>query len=178
MATQAQRTSLVSGWFDCRIYKNGVAKEARPMKPDGDTIAFSIGFSEYPKEFANFGGAEFIKETLVNNLKRWYVSIKVGKICAFFDAKGNKIDRPTNAELDNKRFDAIIQYKVLQGDKSKMEARGFWADAMQLRPSDELKFAPMEDAAKPTASVVTDKPQGDIEQPSAMEAPAGDDLPF
>ena len=156
MATQAQRTSLVSGWFDCRIYRNGVAKEARPMKQDGDTIAFSLSFAEYPQEFAS--GAEFIKRKDVNGQARYYVTIKVGRICAFFDRNGAKCERPTNFMLDGKRFDAIIQYKTLHGDASKMEARGFWADAIQFKPADEIVFAPMDGAQQPTAGVVTEQP--------------------
>ena len=37
------------------------------MKQDGDTIGFTMSFAEYPQEFANFGGAEFIRETTVNS---------------------------------------------------------------------------------------------------------------
>ena len=149
---------MVSGWFDCRIFKNGVAKENRPMKQDGETISFVIAFSEYPQDFANFGGAEFIRTTEVNGVKRYYVTIKVGRICAFFDRNGAKCERPTNFMLDGKRFDAIIQYKTLHGDASKMEARGFWADAIQFKPADEIVFAPMDGAQQPTAGVVTEQP--------------------
>ena len=180
MATQAQRTSLVSGWFDCRIYRNGVAKEARPMKQDGDTIAFSLSFAEYPQEFAS--GAEFIKRKDVNGQGRYYVTIKVGRICAFFDKSGKKIDRPKNEEIDGKRFDAVIQYKVLKGDAAKMEPRGFWADAIQMRPSDDLAFAPMDDAQQPTSTIV-EKPADDVTgDDDTFNAPAAeaaaDDLPF
>ena len=112
---QSHRTQLVSGWFDCRIYRNGVAKEARPMKQDGDTVAFSMSFAEYPQEFADAGGAEYIKSKDANGLKRYYVSVKVGRICAFFDKSGKKIDRPKNVDIDGKRYDCIIQYKVLNG---------------------------------------------------------------
>lgn len=182
MATQAQRTSLVSGWFDCRIYRNGVAKEARPMKQDGDTVAFSLSFAEYPKEFANFGGADYIKRKDVNGQARYYVTIKVGRICAFFDKTGKKIDRPKNDEIDGKRFDAIIQYKVLNGDADKMEPRGFWADAIQMRPSDDLAFAPMEDTQQPTSTII-EKPADDVvNSDDTFKAPAAeaaaDDLPF
>ena len=180
MATQAQRTSLVSGWFDCRIYRNGVAKEARPMKQDGDTIAFSLSFAEYPQEFAS--GAEFIKRKDVNGQARYYVTIKVGRICAFFDKSGKKIDRPKNEEIDGKRFDAIIQYKVFKGDADKMEPRGFWADAIQMRPSDDLAFAPMDDAQQPTSTIV-EKPADDVTgDDDTFNAPAAeaaaDDLPL
>jgi hypothetical protein len=156
MATQAQRTQLVSGWFDCRIFRQGVAKENRPMKQDGDTINFTLSFAEYPQDFANFGGAEFIRRSEVNGLARYYVTIKIGRICAFFNKDGQKMkieERPTNAMLDGKRFDAIIQYKVLHGDPAKMEPRGFWADAIQIKPAEEIVFAPMNVTAQPTATV-------------------------
>lgn len=171
---------MVSGWFDCRIYRNGVAKEARPMKQDGDTVAFSMSFAEYPKEFADAGGAEFIKSKDVNGLKRYYVSVKVGRICAFFDKSGKKIDRPKNVDIDGKRYDCIIQYKVLNGDPSKMEPRGLWADAMQMRPSEDITFAPMDDGQQQMATIV-EEPAADVfgdvlEMPAAQAA--SDDLPF
>ena len=166
--TQAQRTQLVSGWFDCRIFRQGIAKENRPMKQDGDTIGFTMSFAEYPQEFANFGGAEFVRETMVNGLKRYYVTIKVGKICAFFDKDGRKMEqRPTNISLDGKRFDAIIQFKTLHGDASKMEPRGFWADAIQIRPAEDITFAPMDMNAQPTANT--------FDQPIE---PLGDEPPY
>ena len=60
---QAFRTQVISGYFDCRIYRQGVAKENRQMKPEGDTIGFSVGFAEYPQDIAKNGGAEYIRET-------------------------------------------------------------------------------------------------------------------
>lgn len=142
---QAFRTKVLSGYFNCRVYRNGVAKEARQMKQDGENITFDVGFAEYPKELTADGGTEFIKETEVNGLKRWYVSFKVGKICRFFDKEGKKMDRPSNLTLDSKRWDACLQYKVLHGDASKLQCRGFWADAIQLKPANEIAFAPMDD---------------------------------
>lgn len=158
---QSKRTQMLSGYFDCRVFRNGVAKENRPMKQDGETIAFSVGFSEYPNELAADGGAEFIRETEVNGLKRWYVSFKIGRICAFFNPTGQRVERPTNETLDGKRWDAFLQYKVLHGDAAKLQPRGFWADAIQYRPADEISFAPM-DGATPQPSV-TDAP--DIDEP-------------
>ena len=152
---------MLSGYFDCRVFRQGVAKENRPMKQDGDTVAFSVGFAEYPKEFAADGGEQFIREAEVNGLKRWYVSFKVGRICRFFGKDGSKIERPTNADLDGKRWDACLQYKVLNGDAAKLEPRGFWADAIQLKPADEITFAPMEGQAQGTT-----------------DAPADDEPPF
>ena len=74
---QAFRTQIVSGYFDCRIFRQGVAKENRQMKPEGDTVSFNVGFAEYPQEFAKNGAAEYIREAEVNGLKRWYVTFKV-----------------------------------------------------------------------------------------------------
>ena len=156
---------MLSGYFDCRIFRQGVAKENRQMKPEGDTISFSVGFSEYPKEFAVDGGEQFIREAEVNGLKRWYVTFKVGRICAFFDKDGKKIDaRPTNAMLDGKRFDVCIQYKTLNGDPAKLQPRGFWADAIQMKPAEEITFAPMDDAQ--------------VQQAVTTEAPTDDEPPF
>lgn len=140
---QAYRTELLSGYFDCRIFRQGVAKENRQMKNDGDTVTFDVGFAEYPVQLEQGGGGAFIREAEVNGLKRWYVSFKVGRICRFFDKDGQKTERLSNADLDGKRWDACIQYKVLHGDPAKMQPRGFWADAIQLRPADEIAFAPM-----------------------------------
>lgn len=151
----ALRTSLLEGYFDTKIFRQGVARENRVMKQDGETITFDIAFSEYPSEFARENGAEFIRETEVNGLKRWYVSLKVGRICRFFDRGGHVVERPKNAELDGKRWQIVAQYKVLHGDPSKMEARGFWADAIQLKPADEIVFAPMD--GETPKSIVTDE---------------------
>lgn len=165
---QSHKTQMLSGYFDCRVFRNGVAKESRPMKQDGETISFSVGFSEYPDAFKVDGGDEFIKETIVNDAKRWYVTFKVGKICAFFDRNGQRAERPTNEMLDGKRWDVCLQYKVLHGDAAKLQPRGFWADAIQLKPADEISFEPME-GATPEKAVTTDEPAPDV---------AGDEPPF
>ena len=160
--SQAFRTQLLSGYFDCRVFRQGIAKENRPMKNEGDTITFSVGFAEYPTDIANAGGAAYIREAEVNGLKRWYVGWKVGRICAFFDKDGKKTERPLNADIDGKRFDVCIQYKVLNGDPAKLEPRGLWADAIQMKPADEITFAPME-GGTPTGTT---------------ETPIEDELPF
>lgn len=156
------KTGKVSGYFDCRVFKNGVEKSKRPMKAEGDRIEFTVAFSEYPKSFADAGGAEFIKTTEVNDLKRYYVTFKIGKFCMFFDKDGKKTDRPLNGDIDGKRYDAVIAYKVLHGDASKMEARGFWADAIQMKEAEEITFAPMDSVT--TASSVTNDVCPDNEQ--------------
>ena len=63
-----------------------------------------------------------------------------------------------------------------------MEPRGFWADAIQMRPSDDLAFAPMDDAQQPTSTIV-EKPADDVTgDDDTFNAPAAeaaaDDLPF
>ena len=166
---QAFRTQLLSGYFDCRVFRQGVAKENRQMKPEGDTIGFNVSFSEYPQDLAKNGATEYIREADINGLKRWYITFKVGRICRFFDKDGKHIDRPANADLDGKRWDVCIQYKVLNGDAAKLQPRGLWADAVQLKPADEITFAPM-DGSQPASSTANDwdapiDPIGDFEPP-------------
>jgi hypothetical protein len=168
--SQAFRTSILSGYFDCRIYRQGVAKENRQMKPEGDTIGFAVGFAEYPQEIAKNGAADYIRESVVNGLKRWYVTFKVGRICRFFDKDGKHIDRPLNADLDGKRWDACIQYKVLNGDAAKLQPRGLWADAVQIKPADEITFAPM-DCGTTAPTTTTDDWDSPLE-------PLGDEPPM
>lgn len=187
MATKFQTTRL-SGYFDCRIFKNGVAKDQRPMKQDGDTITFGVTFAEYPQQFADNGGEEFIREYEVNGDKRWAVNVKIGRICQFFDRKGIKVARPSNAELDGKRWDAVMKVSVLHGDASKLQPRGFWADGIQIRPAHEMTFASMDDDDVPQVTepkpVVMEKPTAQAEPNPVREAPIineafdSDDLPF
>lgn len=167
---QAFRTQVISGYFDCRIFRQGVAKENRQMKPEGDTIGFNVGFAEYPQEFAKNGAAGYIREAEVNGLKRWYVTFKVGRICRFFDKDGKHIDRPANADLDGKRWDCCIQYKVLNGDPTKLQPRGLWADAVQLKPADEITFAPM-DGGTAAPTTTTDDWDAPIEPLPGYEPP-------
>lgn len=154
-------TDILGGYFDVKIYRNGVAREQRQMKNDGDTITFNVAFSEYPSELME--GKDYIREAVVNGLKRYYVSFKVGRICRFFDKDGKPMDRPKNADLDGKRWDCRIRYKVLHGDASKMQPRGFWADAVQIKPADDITFEPM-DGQQNAASVTNENAQMLMEQ--------------
>lgn len=144
------RTQLLSGYFDVKVFRQGVARENRQFKNDGDTITFDVGFAEEPTWIYADGGSKYVREAMVNGLKRWYVSFKVGRICRFFDKDGHQITRPSNKDLDGKRWDCVIQYKVLNGDAAKLQPRGFWADAVQMKLADEITFAPMDATAKPT----------------------------
>ena len=96
-------------------------------------------------------------------------SVKVGRICRFFDKDGKHIDRPANADLDGKRWDCCIQYKVLNGDPTKLQPRGLWADAVQLKPADEITFAPM-DGGTP-APTTTDDWEAPLEPLAGFEPP-------
>lgn len=166
----------MSGYFDTKIFRQGVARENRQMKQDGDTITLDVGFAEEPTWLYAEGGGAYVRTAEVNELKRWYVSFKVGRICRFFDRNGKPIERPRNADLDGKRWDCVLQYKVLNGDAAKLQPRGFWADAIQLKPADEITFAPMEANATPTT--VNEPVASESEQPFPMAGENDKDLPF
>ena len=58
---------------------------------------------------------------------------------------------------------------MLNGDAAKLQPRGLWADAVQIKPADEITFAPMDGGtATPTT---TDDWEAPLEPLEGYEPP-------
>ena len=76
------------------------------------------------------------------------VKFKIGKGCKWFEKHNGRVKeiaRPANAELDGKRYDVCIDYRELNGDPTKQEACGYWANAILIAEAESNYFADLND---------------------------------
>lgn len=136
------RLDNVSGYFDCREFDARKAYADRTMKADTQQIAFSITFS--PDQLPEVV-SEFAKEYEYNDGTRYFkVRMKIGRKCEFLRKENGaviRIKRPSNEELDCKRWNVCLDFNVLHGDKEKKEARGYWLKGILLQGTHSDLFA-------------------------------------
>ena len=136
------RLDNVSGYFDCREFDARKAYADRMMKADTQQIAFSLTFS--PDQLPEVV-SEFAKESKYKDGTRYFkVRMKIGRKCEFLrKEKGfvRRIKRPTNEELDGKRWNVCLDFNDLHGDSDKKEARGYWLNGILLQGTQSDMFA-------------------------------------
>lgn len=134
-------TEKLTGFFNVRKYKEGKPREQWAMLSDGENITFNTVFHDLPADFQ-----QFAKEyTDASGNRRWRVSFKITPRCRWYDHNAEAVDRPTNSELDGKRYNARISYNVVipsNPDDTKA-ARGFWANAIQYEEYIDNPFTPL-----------------------------------
>lgn len=135
-------TQRLIGFFDVKVYNPKKPRDQWEITPEGNKIGFRCSFDgeHLPKELA--GRAK--QYTDRNNNVRFAVEFKVGGNCKWFNARGAQMEKPLNATLDNVKYEAIIDYKELTGDPSKMEACGYWVNAIMIK---EVSVNPFEGMA-------------------------------
>lgn len=163
-------TEKLIGYFDVRRYAPNVEKAQQVLKADTETITFTTRYDadKVPEDLQKYAKITD---------KGVYVSFKINARCRWFNGAAQPVARPTNAELDVHRYEVCIDYRQLNGDPSKQEACGYWANAIQFEEAVENPFqAWHEPVHEPTTVEVTDaQPQ---EAQSAQETQEDVILPF
>lgn len=140
------RLDNVCGYFDCREFDARKAYQDRQMKADSQQIGFSLTFA--PDQLPEVV-SEFAKESEHKDGTRYFkVRMKIGRKCEFLrKEKGfvRRIKRPTNEELDGKRWNVCLDFNALHGDSDKKEARGYWLNGILLQGTQSDMFADLND---------------------------------
>lgn len=145
------RQDNLSGYFDVREYNAKKAVQERAIKADDATITFGVAFDpeQLPKELSGYAKA---CESKKDGRKYMLVKFKIGSRCRWFERneKGvvTEVARPTNADLDGKRYECCVDYRELNGDPQKQEACGYWANAILIAEASSNYFADLN--AEPT----------------------------
>lgn len=145
------RLDNVKGYFDVREYNAKKTRAERTMKADDATITFDVLFdgSELPAQVAKHA-----KSYEKDGNTRFIVKMKISKTCKWFEQVNGRVvcvQRPTNADLDGKRFECCLDYRELNGDPNKQEACGYWVNGVLFKEDDGDMFADLND---PTAAPV------------------------
>lgn len=132
-------TEKITGWFDVRKYKDGKPKEQWPIMANDDNISFTTTFnaSELPETLR-----EFAKPYDRDGVTRYRVSFKISSRCKWFDSNAQSVERPTNGELDGKRYEVRVQYNTVRpkDPNDPKAARGYWANAIQFQEIQDNPF--------------------------------------
>ena len=165
------RLDNVSGYFDCREFDARKAYADRQMKADTQQIAFNMTFA--PDKLPEVV-AEFAKESEYKDGTRYFkVRMKIGRKCEFLRKENGfvrRIKRPTNEELDGKRWNVCLDFNALHGDSAKKEASGYWLNGILLQGTQSDMFADLNEEG-------TETPVGNLPNEVAGEM-ADEDLEF
>lgn len=151
-------TPKMSGLFDVRNY-DGKTKEhaARQMKADTDNIVFSALYlkSELPDVFKLNGQPDILLKERATRKERQAaeiegreavmdalaVTFKIGQGTKWFNKYGKPCDRPTNAELEQKRWNVQIDFARREKDPSNpLKPSGYWVNAIMIAEVEENPF--------------------------------------
>ncbi len=182
-------TDKLTGYFDCRIFSATKPRQEWQVKGENDNITFAVAYdvANLPQEFAEL--AKF--HTDKNGNQKAFVKFKIGKLAKWYNEFAELVPKPENAELDNGAYNVRIEYKVLTGDPTKMQASGAWVNCIQFQKvavnpftawaEKEIENVPrgtiQEQAPTPTP---TPTPTTENVPRGTMEADlfGGDDCPF
>ena len=158
------RLDNVSGYFDCREFDARKAYADRTMKADTQQISFNMTFA--PDKLPEVV-SEFAKESEYKDGTRYFkVRMKIGRKCEFLRKEYGavrRIKRPTNEELDGKRWNVCLDFNVLHGDSEKKEARGYWLNGILLQGTQSDLVADLnEDGAETNAGHLPNEVAGDM----------------
>lgn len=151
------RLDKVSGYFDVRVYNAKKTRDQREIASQDHTISFGVCFTpeKLPKEVSKYARPFDRKD----GSKGMYVGFKISKGCRFFikeNGRVKQVERPQHAELENKRYEACIDFRELNGDPTKQEAYGYWANGILIAEAVSEMFADLNDeAAEPVPASET-----------------------
>ena len=186
MATQKPITTKGNGKFSVREYIPNKAQSECPLIADGKQISALMTFrsENIPTELQPYA-AEAREHTTEDGTILKTFKFKIGAFCSWFvrneDGKAIPATRPTNAELDGRKFKVEVNWT--HKDKNPTEPltpSGFWANAILTAPMDALN--PFEDEA-PAAPVDVQPVSQQIPGAAAQAVEqltdnADNDLPF
>lgn len=163
-------TEKMTGFFGVRIYKEGTPKENQKIKSDDEQIEFNVVYSSVPEKFARFAKNYKNKD----GEDRWRVTFKIGPNARWFDEAARPIGKPSNADLDGKRYDVRIQgVELVPDDMSGKSARGYWVNAIQVSEHEDNPFTAFSGGVAMTPDNITA-----VEEVLPEDDKGGEDLPF
>lgn len=153
------RLDNVKGYFDVREYNAKKVRTERTMKADDATITFDVVFdgqnlpeqvAKHAKSYGKDGNTRFIVKMKISKTAKWFEQVN-GHVTG--------VARPTNADLDGKRFECCLDYRELNGDPNKQEACGYWVNGILFKEDDGDMFADLNDPqTEEQAASVIDEP--------------------
>ena len=173
----------LSGYFDVRKYSATKAPNEMAFKSEDDMVTFGVAFDPawLPKELSN--RAKTVQRKKDGSIYM-LVKFKIGKGCKWFEKQNGlvkEISRPANKELDGKRYNVCIDYCELNGDPKKLEACGYWVNAILIEEAESNYFADLneqeQDAEQGNEMPVFDSSQNPQNENEGNEV-TDEDLPF
>lgn len=158
-----QLTKKLSGWFDVRQYKANTPKENQKIKGNDENITFGVTFDTCPQEFQKYAKTYTNKD----GDQRYRVAFKINGNCKWYDKEAKPMARPDNADLDGKRWEAVIQYKQVdpKDPSDDKAARGYWVNAIQIEDPDTNPFTAFSDLTADNVAagvITTEETNGDL----------------
>lgn len=152
-------TPMMTGRFNCKAYDQTgkLTFDQRKMLADTDNISFGVIFpinkvpecfmvngkldefctpkaSKAERERAQAEGREAVADVVT-------VRFKIGANCKWHGADEQPIARPTNAELDANRWNAVIAFTRKEKVAGKpLSPSGYWANGIMVEKVDENMF--------------------------------------
>ena len=203
-------TPKICGIFDCRKYDQSgkLAHDQRQLLADTDNVTFSalIPIDQVPDifkkkitlktpvtelldKFDNFVVQKSSKKereaAKAENRKPVCdvvsIKFKIGANCKWFDKYAKPCARPTNAELESKRYMVQLDFTRKDKDPAKpLKPSGYWVNSIMINPVETNPFigqAFEEEDYYPENEPQVNTPAAAPAQAPAS-APAKDDLPF
>lgn len=201
-------TPKICGIFDCRKYDQSgkLAHDQRQLLADTENVTFSalIPIDQVPDVFKK---KLTLKTPVTEMLDKFddfvvpksskkereaaqaenrqpvcdvvSVKFKIGANCKWFDKYARPCDRPTNAELESKRY--MVQLDFTKKDKDlaqPLKPSGYWVNSIMINPIEANPFAgqAFEDN-NPENEPHVNTPAADPAQAKAGDQ-FNDDLPF
>lgn len=202
-------TPKIGGIFDCRKYDQSgkLAHDQRQLLADTDNVTFSalIPIDQVPEVFKK----KLTLETPVTEVLDKFddfvipksskkereaakaenrepvcdvvsVKFKIGANCKWFDKYARQCERPTNAELESKRYMVQLDFTKKEKDLAQpLKPSGYWVNSIMINPIEANPFAgqAFEEDNDPENEPPVNTPAAAPAQAPAS-APAKDDLPF
>ena len=202
-------TPKIGGIFDCRKYDQSgkLAHDQRQLLADTDCVTFSalIQIDKVPDVFKK----KLTLETPVTELLDKFddfvipksskkereaakaenrepvcdvvsVKFKIGANCKWFDKYARPCARPTNAELESKRYMVQLDFTKKEKDLAQpLKPSGYWVNSIMINPIEANPFSgqAFEEDNDPENDPPVNTPAAAPSQAPAS-APDKDDLPF
>lgn len=202
-------TPKIGGIFDCRKYDQSgkLAHDQRQLLADTDNVTFSalIPIDQVPEVFKKKLTLETPVTELLDKFDEFArpkaskrereaakaenrepvcdvlsVKFKIGANCKWFDKYAKPCARPTNAELESKRYMVQLDFTKKEKDPAQpLKPSGYWVNSIMINPIEANPFSgqAFEEDNDPENEPPINTPAAAPEQAPAS-APDKDDLPF
>lgn len=166
--------------FNVRRYAANVAYKDQQILSEQDQI--SLGIVCDPENVpAEMQGSEFVVPYEDKEGKqKMRAKIKIGVLCEWYNEKHKRIDKPLNADLEAKQWEAYVRFvEKARNPNNDKAPSGFWANSIMLRekPTDPFAGCGFDDV--PSAAVNPAPIEAEAEaEPVAEPVKKDPDLPF